>query len=47
MTYMVAAYLIIWFATFAFLFSIHRRQRGLARDIASLQETLRERDIRQ
>lgn len=44
MGYMVAAYLIIWFATFAFLFSIMRRQRNLEREIALLSEVAREKD---
>ena len=45
MAYMVAAYLIIWFATFAFLFSIMRRQRSLEREIALLSEVAREKDV--
>jgi CcmD family protein len=44
MTYMVAAYLIIWFATFAFLFSIRQRQRGLERDIVTLKEIAQGKD---
>jgi CcmD family protein len=44
MTYMVAAYMVIWFATFAFVFSIRQRQRGLERDIATLKEVAQGKD---
>ncbi len=38
MAYMVAAYLIIWVASFAFIFSMVQRQRGLQREIEQLKE---------
>jgi CcmD family protein len=40
MAYMVAGYLIIWFASFAFIFSMVQRQRGLEREINTLRELL-------
>jgi CcmD family protein len=42
MVYMVAAYLVIWAASFAFIFSIMRRQSGLQREIETLKDALRE-----
>jgi CcmD family protein len=42
MTYMVAAYLVIWLATFAFVFSISHRQTNLRKELAALQEVVNE-----
>jgi CcmD family protein len=42
MTYMVAAYLVIWVATFAFVFSINHRQTNLRKELAALQEVVNE-----
>jgi CcmD family protein len=44
MIYMVVAYLIIWAASFAFIFSMMRRQSNLQREIAALQELVREKE---
>ncbi len=46
MTFMIAAYLIIWLAAFGFIFSMARRQSALQREIASLRELIKERDDR-
>jgi CcmD family protein len=43
MGYMVAGYLIIWLAAFAFIFSMIKRQRDLEREVAMLKELIRER----
>lgn len=43
MTYMVAAYFVIWLASFAFIFSMVRRQRSLQREIDALRELVQER----
>ncbi len=43
MAYMAAAYLVIWAASFVFIFSMVRRQAGLQREIDALKEALRER----
>ena len=40
MAYMIAAYVIIWGATFAFVVSIVRRQANLQREIAALQDAV-------
>jgi CcmD family protein len=37
MAYMVAGYLIIWVASFAFIFSMVQRQRNLQREIDTLK----------
>jgi CcmD family protein len=37
---MVAAYLVIWLATFAFVFSISHRQTNLRKELAALQEVV-------
>ncbi len=37
MAYMVAGYLIIWAASFAFIFSMVRRQRALQDEITTLR----------
>ena len=42
MTYMVAAYLVIWLAVFIFLLSMVRRQSNLQREIAALRELTQE-----
>ncbi len=46
MTFMVAAYLIIWLAAFAFIFSMMRRQSNLQREIAALRELLKDKPAR-
>ncbi len=38
MAYMVAAYLIIWMASFVFILTMVQRQRALKRDIETLKE---------
>ncbi len=42
MTYMVAAYGVIWLASFAFILSMVRRQANLQREIAALRELVQE-----
>ncbi len=42
MTYMVAAYFVIWLASFAFILSMVRRQRNLQREIEALREVVQE-----
>ncbi len=42
MSYLFAAYTITWVVFFAYLFSLHRRQRSLRREIEALRETLEE-----
>jgi CcmD family protein len=42
MNYMVAAYMVIWLATFAFVFSISHRQTNLRKELAALQEVVNE-----
>ena len=44
MTYMIAAYLIIWLVSFALIFSMVQRQRGLEREINVLKELVREKE---
>jgi len=39
--YLVAAYSIIWVAIFIYIFTLHRRQRQLRREIDSLKEKLK------
>lgn len=46
MAFMVAAYLIIWLATFAFIFSMVRRQSGLQREIEAMRELLKDKSAR-
>lgn len=46
MEYMVAAYLVIWLAAFAFIFNMVRRQSSLQREIDALKELVRERESR-
>ncbi len=43
MAFMVAAYLVIWLASFAFIISMVRRQSTLQREISSLRELLQDR----
>ncbi|MFQ5811922.1 MAG: CcmD family protein [Anaerolineae bacterium] len=38
--YLFAAYAVFWVLTFAFVFSIARRQKGLQREIESLKQAL-------
>ena len=40
MSYMIAAYGVIWFLTFVFVASIFLRQRRLQRDLAVLEQLL-------
>ena len=47
MTYMVAAYLVIWVATFAFVFSISHRQTNLRKELVALQEVVNEKQGQQ
>jgi CcmD family protein len=42
MAYMVAAYFVIWLASFAFILSMVRRQRNLQREIEALREVAQE-----
>jgi CcmD family protein len=42
MNYMIGAYLVIWFATFAFVFSISHRQTNLRKELVALQEVVNE-----
>jgi CcmD family protein len=42
MTFMVAAYLVIWLAVFLFVFSIWRRTRSLENEVATLKEVASE-----
>jgi CcmD family protein len=43
MPFMVAAYLVIWLASFAFIISMVRRQANLQREISALRELVQER----
>ncbi len=42
MAYMVAAYFVIWLASFAFILSMVRRQSNLQREIAALRESVQD-----
>lgn len=42
MAYMVAAYLIIWIASFALILSMVYRQRKIDQELAVLEESLKE-----
>lgn len=44
MIYMVAAYLIIWAASFGLIFSMVRRQSNLRREISALKEISQEKE---
>jgi CcmD family protein len=43
MAFMVAAYLVIWLASFIFILTMVRRQSNLQREISSLREQLDDR----
>ena len=43
--YLFAAYAIVWAVVFGYVFVLLRRQRGLRREIDSLRETIREKEI--
>jgi CcmD family protein len=47
MNYMIGAYMVIWFATFAFVFSISHRQTNLRKELAALQEVVNENQSQQ
>ena len=47
MNYMIGAYLVIWIATFAFVFSISQRQTNLRKELAALQEVVNEKQGQQ
>jgi CcmD family protein len=44
---MIGAYMVIWFATFAFVFSISHRQTNLRKELAALQEVVIENQSQQ
>jgi len=44
MTYMAAAYMIIWFASFALIFSMVRRQQSMERDLATLKAVVQDKE---
>ncbi len=46
MLFMVAAYLVIWLASFVFIISMVRRQGALQREISALRELMQERNTR-
>jgi CcmD family protein len=41
-TFVVAAYAVFWGFTFAYVFSISRRQQNLVRDLKMLDDLMRE-----
>ena len=47
MSYMIAAYLVIWLATFVFVFSINQRQSNLRKELLALQEVVNEKQGQQ
>ena len=47
MAYMVAAYMIIWLASFALIISMVKRQRDLQRELSTLREILDDREVAQ
>ena len=47
MNYMIGAYMVIWLATFAFVFSISHRQTNLRKELAALQEVVNEKQDQQ
>jgi len=46
LVYLFAAYAVFWALTFAFVFRIARRQKGLQREIESLKRALETRQER-
>jgi len=42
LSYLFAAYTVIWLAFFAYLFFVSRRQRELERELRAVQRTLEE-----
>jgi CcmD family protein len=46
LVYLFAAYAVFWALTFAFVFNIARRQKGLQREIESLKRALEARQER-
>jgi CcmD family protein len=46
LVYLFAAYAVFWALTFAFVFNIARRQKGLQREIESLRQALESRQER-
>ncbi len=46
LVYLFAAYAVFWALTFAFVFNIARRQKGLQREIESLKRALETRQER-
>lgn len=46
MAFMVAAYLVIWLAAFAFIFNMMRQQSKLQREIETLRELLKDKERR-
>jgi len=46
MSYMIAAYLVIWGASFVFILSMVRRQANLRREISTLKELADEKSAR-
>lgn len=42
MTWMIAAYMIIWAAIFVFVFNVDRRQKALASELEQLKSKLGE-----
>ena len=42
--FLAGAFGVIWFASFAFIFSMVRRQSALQREIASLRELMQDRN---
>ena len=47
MNYMIGAYMVIWIATFAFVFSISQRQTNLRKELVALQEVVNEKQGQQ
>ncbi len=46
LVYIFAAYAVFWVLTFAFVFNLARRQKGLQREIESLKRALESRQER-
>ena len=46
MTFMIAAYIVFWLATFIFIFTIYSRQRSLQHDLELVEELLEDQDKR-